>query len=96
MNTYAIVQIKVCPIHVKLLIQYVLQTTFTAPDGEKPIAIDFTGMGKGEAWVNGQGIGRYWPTNIAPQNGCATSCNYRGAYSSSKCLKNCGKPSQRL
>ncbi|XP_020259719.1 beta-galactosidase 8 isoform X2 [Asparagus officinalis] len=72
------------------------KTTFDAPDGNDPIAIDFTGMGKGEAWVNGQSIGRYWPTNISPQNGCATSCNYRGAYSSSKCFKNCGKPSQQL
>lgn len=72
------------------------KTNFDAPAGNDPIAIDFTGMGKGEAWVNGQSIGRYWPTNIAPQSGCATSCNYRGAYSSSKCLKNCGKPSQKL
>lgn len=72
------------------------KTNFDAPAGNDPIAIDFSGMGKGEAWVNGQSIGRYWPTNIAPQSGCATSCNYRGAYSASKCLKNCGKPSQKL
>lgn len=72
------------------------KTTFDAPTGNDPVAIDFTGMGKGEAWVNGQSIGRYWPTRVSPRNGCATSCNYRGAYSSSKCLKNCGKPSQHL
>ncbi|GJN30924.1 hypothetical protein PR202_gb19270 [Eleusine coracana subsp. coracana] len=72
------------------------KTKFTAPAGDDPVAIDFTGMGKGEAWVNGQSIGRYWPTNLAPQSGCVNSCNYRGAYSSSKCLKKCGQPSQTL
>ncbi|CAL9155385.1 unnamed protein product [Musa hybrid cultivar] len=69
---------------------------FDAPEGNDPVAIDFTGMGKGEAWVNGQSIGRYWPAYVSPQTGCTTSCNYRGAFSSNKCLKNCGKPSQRL
>ncbi|KAI6669370.1 hypothetical protein NL676_004255 [Syzygium grande] len=72
------------------------KTTFAGPAGNDPVAIDFSGMGKGEAWVNGQSIGRYWPTNLAPGSGCTDSCNYRGAYSSSKCLKSCGKPSQQL
>ncbi|XP_068646886.1 beta-galactosidase 8-like [Aristolochia californica] len=72
------------------------KTNFDAPDGNDPIAIDFTGMGKGEAWVNGRSIGRYWPTNVASQNGCVNYCNYRGAYNSNKCLKGCGKPSQKL
>ncbi|KAK7257723.1 hypothetical protein RIF29_31901 [Crotalaria pallida] len=72
------------------------KTNFAAPSGSNPVAIDFTGMGKGEAWVNGQSIGRYWPTDIAANGGCTNSCNYRGSYSSSKCLKNCGKPSQTL
>ncbi|XP_021887024.1 beta-galactosidase 8 [Carica papaya] len=72
------------------------KTKFDAPAGSSPVALDFTGMGKGEAWVNGQSIGRYWPTNIAPGSGCTDSCNYRGSYSSNKCLKNCGKPSQSL
>ncbi|XP_008225494.1 PREDICTED: beta-galactosidase 8 [Prunus mume] len=69
---------------------------FNAPDGSNPVAIDFTGLGKGEAWVNGQSIGRYWPTNISPTSGCPDSCNYRGPYDSNKCRKNCGKPSQEL
>ncbi|PNY07301.1 beta-galactosidase 8-like protein [Trifolium pratense] len=72
------------------------KTNFVAPSGSNPVAIDFTGMGKGEAWVNGQSIGRYWPTYVAPNSGCTDSCNYRGAYSANKCLKNCGKPSQTL
>lgn len=72
------------------------KTSFDAPGGSSPVAIDFTGMGKGEAWVNGQSIGRYWPTYIAPNNGCNDNCDYRGAFNSDKCHKNCGKPSQEL
>ncbi|XP_061358778.1 beta-galactosidase 8-like [Gastrolobium bilobum] len=72
------------------------KTNFVAPSGNNPVAIDFTGMGKGEAWVSGQSIGRYWPTYISSNDGCNNSCNYRGSYDSSKCLTNCGKPSQIL
>ncbi|XP_020214621.1 beta-galactosidase 8 isoform X1 [Cajanus cajan] len=72
------------------------KTKFVAPSGSNPVAIDFTGMGKGEAWVNGQSIGRYWPTYVSPNGGCTDSCNYRGTYLPSKCLKDCGKPSQTL
>ncbi|KAG8387699.1 hypothetical protein BUALT_Bualt02G0048400 [Buddleja alternifolia] len=72
------------------------KTTFDAPTGSSPVALDFTGLGKGQAWINGQSIGRYWPTYIASNSGCTNSCNYKGSYSSSKCLKNCGKPSQQL
>ncbi|KAF9593008.1 hypothetical protein IFM89_019735 [Coptis chinensis] len=72
------------------------KANFDAPEGNEPVALDLTGMSKGVAWVNGQSIGRYWPTYISPQTGCTDSCNYRGAYSASKCLKNCGKPSQKL
>ncbi|KAI7730684.1 hypothetical protein M8C21_023048 [Ambrosia artemisiifolia] len=71
------------------------KTNFDAPAGDNPIAIDFTGMGKGEAWVNGQSIGRYWPSYIAPTGGCSV-CSYKGPYNFTKCLKNCGKPSQNL
>lgn len=74
------------------------KTNFDAPTGNNPIAIDFTGMGKGEAWVNGQSIGRYWPTYVSPTSnaGCTDSCNFRGTFKADKCLKNCGKPSQQL
>ncbi|EOY33043.1 Beta-galactosidase 8 isoform 4 [Theobroma cacao] len=76
--------------------QWMYQTNFDAPAGNDPIALDFTGMGKGEAWVNGQSIGRYWPAYVSRSGGCTDSCNYRGSYNSNKCLKNCGKPSQQL
>lgn len=49
-------------------------------------------MGKGQVWVNGHNLGRYW-TLSAPADGCQT-CDYRGAYDSNKCLTNCGEPTQ--
>ncbi|CAN6479316.1 unnamed protein product [Victoria cruziana] len=72
------------------------KANFDVPDGDDPIALDLGGLGKGEAWVNGQSIGRYWPSYTSPQDGCSSSCNYRGTYDANKCLKNCGLPSQRL
>ncbi|CAJ2641457.1 unnamed protein product [Trifolium pratense] len=36
------------------------KATFATPEGDDPIALDLSSMGKGEAWVNGQSIGRYW------------------------------------
>lgn len=66
-----------------------------APTGNDHVALDFTGLGKGEAWVNSQSIGRYWPTFVAPVSDCVEACDYRGYYSSNKCLKNCRKPSQQ-
>ncbi|CAK9879498.1 unnamed protein product [Sphagnum jensenii] len=70
------------------------KTTFDAPAGEEPVALDLGSMGKGQAWVNGEHIGRFWPSMRAPQWGCS-QCDYRGAYNPDKCLTNCGEPSQR-
>lgn len=39
---------------------YYSQTLFDAPAGNDPVALNLGSMGKGEAWVNGQSIGRYW------------------------------------
>ncbi|KAK9291537.1 hypothetical protein L1049_019485 [Liquidambar formosana] len=36
------------------------KTMFDAPPGSDPLALNLGSMGKGEAWVNGQSIGRYW------------------------------------
>ncbi|OWM85111.1 hypothetical protein CDL15_Pgr027898 [Punica granatum] len=36
------------------------KTTFDAPAGNDPLAINMISMGKGQIWVNGQSIGRYW------------------------------------
>ncbi|KAJ6822636.1 beta-galactosidase-like [Iris pallida] len=70
------------------------QTNFKAPLGSEPVVVDMLGMGKGEAFVNGRSIGRYWPSFIARKDGCG-ECDYRGHFSNGKCLTGCGEPSQR-
>ncbi|BFG15416.1 hypothetical protein CerSpe_016900 [Prunus speciosa] len=69
------------------------KTYFDNPAGTDPVALDLGSMGKGQAWVNGHHIGRYW-TLVAPKHGCQEICDYRGAYNSDKCSTNCGKPTQ--
>ncbi|KAE9456995.1 hypothetical protein C3L33_11095, partial [Rhododendron williamsianum] len=50
---------------------------FDAPEGDEPLALDMLSMGKGQAWINGQSIGRYWP--VYAQGNCST-CSYVGRY----------------
>ncbi|GFP93194.1 beta-galactosidase [Phtheirospermum japonicum] len=69
------------------------KTTFDAPAGNDPVALDMWSMGKGEIWVNGESIGRHWPGNTA--KGSCGECNYAGAFGETKCLSGCGQPSQR-
>ncbi|CBI18991.3 hypothetical protein VitviT2T_027055 [Vitis vinifera] len=42
------------------------KTLFDAPPGNDPVVLFFGSMGKGEAWVNGQSIGRYWVSYLTP------------------------------
>ncbi|XP_024534038.1 beta-galactosidase 8 [Selaginella moellendorffii] len=70
-------------------------TEFDAPPGDDPVALDLASMGKGQAWVNGQSIGRYWPAYKAADSVCPESCDYRGSYDQNKCLTGCGQSSQR-
>lgn len=67
---------------------------FDTPAGEDPLGLDLSTMGKGQAWVNGQSIGRYWPSYIA-EGVCSDGCSYEGTYRSHKCVTNCGQSSQR-
>ncbi|XVF39293.1 hypothetical protein PTKIN_Ptkin01aG0023100 [Pterospermum kingtungense] len=43
------------------------KTLFDAPAGKEPVALNLESMGKGEAWINGQSIGRYWVSFLTPQ-----------------------------
>lgn len=72
------------------------KTLFIAPEGNGPLSLNLSSMGKGQAWVNGQGIGRYWSTYLAPTTGCSDPCDYRGPYDASKCNRSCGEPAQTL
>ncbi|MBA0794134.1 hypothetical protein Gohar_018488 [Gossypium harknessii] len=69
------------------------KTTFNAPAGNSPLALDMRSMGKGQIWINGQSIGRHWPAYKASGN-CSV-CNYAGTYDENKCRTNCGEASQR-
>ncbi|KAL6179857.1 hypothetical protein ACLB2K_046528 [Fragaria x ananassa] len=55
------------------------KVSFLATEGKGPLALDLASMGKGQAWVNGQGIGRYWSTYVSPSTGCnsSSSCELR-------------------
>ncbi|KAL4571633.1 hypothetical protein LXL04_018396 [Taraxacum kok-saghyz] len=73
------------------------KTTFKAPLGNEPVSLDLEGLGKGVVWVNGNNIGRYWPSYIAQETGCSNeACDYRGPYNNTKCVSNCGKPTQKM
>jgi len=72
-----------------------LQTTFRTPVGTDSVVLDLKGLGKGQAWVNGNNIGRYWVSYLAGEDGCSSTCDYRGTYRSNKCTTNCGNPTQR-
>lgn len=55
--------------HNRLTLSYhllLLQTYFDAPEGNDPVAIRMNGMGKGQIWVNGKSIGRYWMSYLSP------------------------------
>ncbi|XP_058090936.1 beta-galactosidase 13-like [Magnolia sinica] len=39
---------------------------FDCPTGADPVALDLSSMSKGQAWVNGEGIGRYWVSFLSP------------------------------
>ena len=71
-----------------------LQATFDTPQEPGPYALDTSGMGKGQIWVNGESIGRHWPGYIARDHNCG-ACNYAGSYNQNKCLTGCGEPSQK-
>ncbi|KAL8119871.1 hypothetical protein AgCh_017114 [Apium graveolens] len=71
------------------------KTTFKAPLGKDPVVLDLLGLGKGYAWVNGNNLGRYWPSFIAPEDGCDDVCDYRATYDASQCNYGCGEPTQR-
>ena len=51
-------------------------------------------MGKGQAWVNGHTIGRFWDA-ASDSNACnQTACDWSGFFNSEKCLTDCGSLSQ--
>ena len=56
------------------------------------MALDMRSMGKGQVWINGQSIGRYW---TATANGKCDDFHYAGTYRQTKCQLGCGQPTQK-
>ncbi|KAL3632917.1 hypothetical protein CASFOL_025901 [Castilleja foliolosa] len=69
------------------------KATFNAPVGNEPLALDMNTMSKGQVWINGRSLGRYWNQDKA--SGECNTCNYTGWFNEKKCLANCGEASQR-
>ncbi|KAG6767877.1 hypothetical protein POTOM_026766 [Populus tomentosa] len=65
---------------------------FNAPEGDEPLALDMEGMGKGQIWINGQSVGRYW---TAYASGNCNGCSYAGTFRPTKCQLGCGQPTQK-
>ncbi|CAL9191724.1 unnamed protein product [Musa hybrid cultivar] len=65
------------------------------PQGNEPVALDMQSMWKGQAWLNGKAIGRYWSLTSSVYNKCNQNCDYRGPFSPDKCRTGCGEISQR-
>ncbi|XVE56106.1 hypothetical protein DITRI_Ditri03aG0210700 [Diplodiscus trichospermus] len=65
---------------------------FDAPGGAEPLALDMRSMGKGQVWINGQSLGRYW---MAYAKGDCGTCSHSGTFRPPKCQSGCGRPTQR-
>ncbi|XP_059434788.1 beta-galactosidase 3-like isoform X1 [Corylus avellana] len=68
------------------------KTQFDAPEGEEPLALEMTGLGKGQVWINGESIGRYW--NVYAIGNCS-ECSYSDTFRPKKCQFGCGQPTQK-
>lgn len=69
-----------------------LQAYFKALEGDEPLALDMNNMGKGQIWINGQSLGRYWTANAS---GNCSGCSYTGSFRPAKCQFGCDQPTQR-
>lgn len=70
----------------------ILQAYFDGPEGDDPLALDMGSMGKGQIWINGQSIGRYWTASAI---GNCNECSYAGSFRQTKCHFGCGNPTQQ-
>ncbi|PQQ03842.1 beta-galactosidase [Prunus yedoensis var. nudiflora] len=54
---------------------------FNAPGRDEPLALGMRSTGKGQVWINGQSIGRYW---MVYANGDCSLCSYVGTFRPTK------------
>ncbi|PWA71015.1 hypothetical protein CTI12_AA276490 [Artemisia annua] len=56
-------------------------------EGIYPVSVDLEGFGKGQAWMNGKNLSRYWPINTALDSNCLDkACDCRGKYDNTKIM----------
>ncbi|KAB5561359.1 hypothetical protein DKX38_006316 [Salix brachista] len=65
---------------------------FNSPKGDDPLAVDMSSMGKGQVWINGHSIGRYW--TLYAEGNC-TGCSYSATFRPARCQLGCGEPTQK-
>ncbi|KAJ6766035.1 BETA-GALACTOSIDASE RELATED [Salix purpurea] len=65
---------------------------FNSPKGDDPLALDMSSMGKGQVWINGHSIGRYW--TLYAEGNC-TGCSYSATFRPARCQLGCGQPTQK-
>ncbi|XP_062021758.1 beta-galactosidase 3-like isoform X3 [Rosa rugosa] len=68
------------------------KANFDTPEGDEPLALDMGSMGKGQVWINGESIGRYWTIHA---NGNCSACSYFGTFRINKCQFGCLQPTQQ-
>ncbi|KAJ2078169.1 hypothetical protein H4R24_004673 [Coemansia sp. RSA 988] len=75
------------------------QTQETAQDGEELLyGVDLSSMTKGQLWINGHHLGRYWLRRAPSKENYrpCQKCEYSGWYSpDNMCRQRCGEISQR-
>lgn len=69
-----------------------VQAYFDEPAGDEPLALDMSSMQKGQIWINGQNIGRYWTIHA---NGNCNTCSYASTFRPPKCEFGCNQPTQK-
>lgn len=65
---------------------------FNSPKGDDPLALDMGSMGKGQVWINGHSIGRYW--TLYAEGNCS-GCSYSATFRPARCQLGCGQPTQK-
>merc|ERR1712096_17098 len=71
-----------------------LQMEMPSPNPTVAYALRMTSMGKGNVWVNGNHLGRFW--DIIAVGDCSP-CDYRDRYDMGNiCKTGCGDPTQEL
>eukprot|EP00123_Amoebidium_parasiticum_P017278 comp23780_c0_seq2/m.41251 comp23780_c0_seq2/g.41251 ORF comp23780_c0_seq2/g.41251 comp23780_c0_seq2/m.41251 type:complete len:438 (-) comp23780_c0_seq2:142-1455(-) len=71
-----------------------MRSTFTTPFQSGSVAVNLGAFGKGQVWVNGHQLGRFWALKPC-QGPCDVTCDYRGSFNDKKCRGSCSALTQQ-